>query len=117
MTQFTTSNAAVNSTSRLETNSATDSTTKSKNKLNPILARDLVLTITAAVAFMQACTYSHGWFLPMVTYVFAAAALFVTISRHSSKTSDKVWFHAINMLGCSGLVAALWFSGKMALMF
>jgi hypothetical protein len=113
MTQFTPSNAAVNSTSRL----ATESATTSKNNINPTLARDLVLTITAAVAFMQVCTYSNGWFLPIMTYMIAVAALFTTINRHSSNTGDKVWFYAINMLGCSGLIAALWFSGKMAVMF
>lgn len=84
---------------------------------NRSLTRDLVLTTTAGIAFMQASTYSNGWFLPVVTYIIAMAALFATINRHSASPINKFWFHAINALGCIGLVAALWFSGNMVLMF
>lgn len=83
----------------------------------PTLTTDLALTIIAAVAFMQAGTYSQGWFLPVATYMIAAAALFNTINRHSSSPVSKLWLTAINALGCTGLVAALWFSGKMAVLF
>jgi len=93
-------------------NSATQSVTN-----NHTLTRDLALTITAGIAFMQVSTYSHGWFLPVVTYIVAVAALFATITRHSANPINKFWFHTINALGCTGLVAALWFSGNMALMF
>lgn len=84
---------------------------------NRSLTRELALTITAGIAFMQVCTYSNGWFLPVLTYIIAVAALFATINRHSATPVHQFWFHAINALGCTGLVTALWFSGKMALMF
>ena len=84
---------------------------------NPTFTRDLALTVTAGIAFMQVCTFSNGWFLPVLTYIIAVAALFATINRHSANPVRKVWFHGINALGCAGLVSALWFSGKMALMF
>lgn len=84
---------------------------------NNTLTRDLALTITAGIAFMQVSTYSNGWFLPVVTYIMATAALFATINRHSTNPINKFWFHAINALGCTGLIAALWLSGNMALMF
>ncbi len=113
MTQFTPSSAATDSAM----NSKRDSKSDSKKKLSPTLARDLAFTITAAVAFIQVCTYSNGWFLPLVTYTIAVAALFATIRRHSSNTAAKTWFHASNAVGCTGLVAALWFSGNLAVMF
>ncbi len=84
---------------------------------NHTLTRDLALTVTAGIAFMQVSTYSHGWFLPVVTYIIALAALFATINRHSANPINKFWFHAINALGCTGLVAALWLSGNMATLF
>jgi uncharacterized membrane protein YjdF len=83
---------------------------------NPTLTRDLALTVTAGIVFMQVGTYSNGWFLPVLTYIIAVAALFATVQRHSAKPLHKVWFHIINALGCTGLISALWFSGKMALM-
>ena len=79
--------------------------------------KDLALTITAGVIFMQASTYSNGWFLPIATYIIAVAALFTTINRHSTNPLNKTWLHTINALGCSGLIAALWFSGKMTVIF
>ena len=84
---------------------------------NPTFSRDLALTLTAGIAFMQVCTYSNGWFLPVLTYIIAMAALFSTLQRHSAKPLNKVWLFAINALGCTGLVSALWFSGKMATLF
>lgn len=83
----------------------------------PTLTTDLVLTTFAVVIFMQAATYSQGWFLPVATYIIAVAALFNTINRHSSSPVSKLWLVAINGLGCTGLIAALWFSGKMAVLF
>lgn len=84
---------------------------------NPSLRRDLVLSITAGTAFMQAGNFSNGWLLPVLTYSIAMAALFVTLKRHSTKPIRQFWLYAISGLGCAGLVSALWFSGKMATMF
>jgi hypothetical protein len=98
-------------------NTTTNNRTSNANSNNPALTRDLALTVTAGIAFMQVGTYSNGWFLPVLIYIIAVAALFNTIQRHSAKPVHKVWFHIINVLGCTGLISALWFSGKMALMF
>ncbi|WP_445769528.1 hypothetical protein [Rheinheimera sp.] len=83
----------------------------------PTLTTDLALTTFAVVVFMQAATYSSGWFLPVASYMLAVAALFATINRHSTSPVSKLWLTAINALGCTGLIAALWFSGKMAVLF
>lgn len=93
-------------------NGVTQSTTN-----NPSLRRDLVLCITAGTAFMQAGHFSQGWLLPVLTYIIAMAALFVTLKRHSAKPIQQFWLYAISSLGCAGLITALWFSGKMATMF
>ena len=84
---------------------------------NPTLTRDLALTVTAGIVFLQVCTYCNGWFLPVLSYTIAVAALFATIQRHSVNPVNKAWLFGVNALGCTGLVAALWFSGKMATMF
>ena len=84
---------------------------------NPTLTRDLALTVTAGIVFMQVSTYCNGWFLPVLAYTIAVAALFATIQRHSVNPVNKPWLFGVNALGCTGLVAALWFSGKMATMF
>ena len=84
---------------------------------NPTITRDMALTVTAGIIFMQVCTYSNGWFLPVLSYIIAVAALFASINRHSAKPANKVWFLGMNALGCAGLVSALWFSGKMVQMF
>jgi len=81
------------------------------------LPRDVVLCTTAGIIFMQTCTFSAGWFLPVTTYILAMAALLTTIKRHHAGVVNPVWIYAINALGCTGLVSALWFSGKMATMF
>ena len=93
--------------------------TNTTNRLakKPTLTTDLVLTTFAVIVFMQAATYSSGWFLPVATYIIAVAALFATINRHSSSPVSKLWLAVINALGCTGLIAALWFSGKMAVLF
>lgn len=79
--------------------------------------RDLALTMVAGFAFSFACSTSNGWLLPVIGYVIAAAALFSTIQRHSAQPASRRWFYLINVLGCSGLFAALWFSGRMAVLF
>lgn len=84
---------------------------------NSNFRRDVALCITAGVLFMQTCSYSSGWFLPILTYIIATVGLFATIHRHSKGTINQLWYYVINALGCTGLVAALWFSGKMATMF
>ncbi len=96
-----------------------NNTTNTANGLakKPTLATDLVLTTIAVVVFMQAATYSSGWFLPVAAYIIAVAALFTTINRHSTSPVSKLWLTAINALGCAAIIAALWFSGKMAVLF
>jgi hypothetical protein len=96
-------------------NNLTNTADRSEKK--PTLTTDLVLTTFAVVVFMQAATYSSGWFFPVATYIIAVAALFATINRHSTSPVSKLWLTAINALGCTGLIAALWFSGKMAVLF
>ena len=79
--------------------------------------RDLWLTMAAGYAFFSACSASNGWLLPVICYVIAAAALFSTIQRHSAQPASRRWVYLINALACSGLLAALWFSGRMAVLF
>ena len=79
--------------------------------------RDVAFCIITGIAFMQACSYSDGWLLPVITYIIAAATLFSTIKRHRHGSNDQRWFYAINALGCTGLVGALWLGGHMATLF
>lgn len=79
--------------------------------------RDVACCTIAGIAFMQACSYSNGWFLPVVTYIIAAAALFSALKRHGHGSKNQRWFYVINTLGCTGLVAALWLGGRMATLF
>ncbi len=76
------------------------------------LRRDLILTILAGQAFVAAPYVSQGWFLVVVTYVLLVAALFHCVKTHSEKPSANWVFWVINGLGCSGLTAALLFSGR-----
>lgn len=87
------------------------------NANNTNLRRDVALCVTAGVVFMQTCSYSSGWFLPVITYIIASVALFATINRHRTGAINQRWIYAINTLGSTGFVAALWFSGKMSTMF
>jgi hypothetical protein len=81
------------------------------------LRRDIILTIIAGQAFMFACQFSQGW-LPMVlTYILATSALFHCINKHSAQRGSDRLMLSLNLLACSGLCAALLFSGKGAQVF
>jgi surface polysaccharide O-acyltransferase-like enzyme len=92
-------------------------TTSSINKKTSVvnnadLRRDLFLTILAGQAFVAAPYVSQGWFLVVVTYVLLVTALFHCIKTHSEKPIANWVFWCVNLLGCSGLTAALLFSGR-----
>lgn len=81
------------------------------------MRRDLFLTILAGTAFIMAPQLSDGWFLVVVTYVLACASLFHCIRSYSAKPVANWVFWGVNLLGCSGLTAALLFSGRGAVLF
>lgn len=81
------------------------------------LRRDIILTIIAGQAFMFACQYSQGWLPVVLTYILAIAALFHCIKKHSAQRGSDRLMLSLNLLACSGLCAALLFSGKGAQVF
>jgi hypothetical protein len=92
-------------------------TTSSFNKKTSVststnLHRDLILTILAGQAFVAAPYVSQGWFLVVVTYILLVTALFHCIKTHNQKPIANWVFWCVNLLGCSGLTAALLFSGR-----
>lgn len=78
----------------------------------------IAATITAAVAFNMACSYSSGWFMPLVCYLLVMAALLSLIQRFGplSKT-QKTALWLVQLTATPAFVAALWFSGKLTSMF
>ncbi len=90
------------------------------NVMNPAaLPRHLVGIAIATVAFVAACNYGHGWFMPIVSYILMFAAIVGTARYHlpAEKRASNAAIFAINGFGCTLLVAALWFSGRMVQMF
>ncbi len=90
------------------------------NVMNPTaLPRHLAGIAIATVGFMAACNYGHGWFMPIVTYIFLFAAIVGTAVHHlpADKRASRAAIFVINGFGCTLLVSALWFSGRMAQMF
>lgn len=78
----------------------------------------LAATITAAVAFNLACSYSSGWFMPLICYLLAMISLYSLIHRSASlSTTQKTSLWLIQSVATAGFVAALWFSGKLNSMF
>jgi hypothetical protein len=78
----------------------------------------LVATITAAVAFNAACSYSSGWFMPLFCYLLAMASLFTLIHRFGPLSkAQKIGLWAVQLVATPAFVAALWFSGKLNSMF
>ncbi len=78
----------------------------------------MAATITAAVAFNMVCSYSSGWFIPLICYLLAVLSLFTLINRFGplSKT-QKASLWVIQLAATPAFVAALWFSGKLNSMF
>jgi hypothetical protein len=75
-------------------------------------------TITAAVAFQAACSYSSGWFMPLVCYLLAMAALFSLIQRFGPLSkAQKTGLWLVQLAATPAFVATLWFSGKLTSMF
>jgi hypothetical protein len=78
----------------------------------------LAITITAAVAFNAACSYSSGWFMPLLCYLMAMASLFTLIHRFGPLSkAQKIGLWAVQLVATPAFVAALWFSGKLNSMF
>lgn len=78
----------------------------------------LAATLAAAITFHMVCSYSSGWFMPLVCYLLAMAALFSLIQRFGplSKT-QKIGLWLVQLAATPAFVAALWFSGKLTTMF
>ncbi|MBU1618056.1 MAG: hypothetical protein KJ556_08010 [Gammaproteobacteria bacterium] len=78
----------------------------------------LAATITAAVAFQAACSYSSGWFMPLLCYLLAMISLFTLIHRFGPLSkAQKIGLWAVQLVATPAFVAALWFSGKLNSIF
>ena len=78
----------------------------------------LAATMTAAVAFHAACSYSSGWLLPLASYVLAMVALFSLIQRFGPLSkAQKIALWLVQLTATPAFVAALWFSGKLTSQF
>lgn len=78
----------------------------------------IAATITAATAFHMACSYSSGWFMPLVCYLLAMTALFSLIQRFGPLSkAQKTGLWLVQLAATPAFVAALWFSGKLNSMF
>ena len=78
----------------------------------------LAATITAAVAFQAACSYSSGWFMPLICYLLAMISLFTLIHRFGPLSkAQKIGLWAVQLVATPAFVAALWFSGKLNSIF
>ncbi|EGM76468.1 hypothetical protein Rhein_3530 [Rheinheimera sp. A13L] len=78
----------------------------------------LAATITAAVAFQAACSYSSGWFTPLLCYLLAMASLFTLFHRFGPLSkAQKIGLWVVQLVATPAFVAALWFSGKLNFMF
>ena len=83
------------------------------------LPRHLSGIAIAAVGFITVCNYGHGWFMPIVSYTLLMAAIIGTANYHlpAEQRASRAAITIINLVGCSLLVGALWFSGRMTQMF
>lgn len=78
----------------------------------------LATTVAAAVAFNAACSYSTGWFMPLLSYLLAMVSLFTLIHRFGPLSkAQKIGLWAVQLVATPAFVAALWFSGKLSSMF
>jgi hypothetical protein len=78
----------------------------------------MAATIAAAVAFTMACSYSSGWFMPLVCYLLAMGSLFTLIHRFGPLgKAQKAGLWLVQLTATPAFVAALWFSGKLNSMF
>lgn len=78
----------------------------------------MAATITAAVAFNMVCSYSSGWFMPLVCYLLAMISLFTLIHRLGPLSkAQKIGLWAVQLAATPAFVAALWFSGKLNSIF
>ncbi len=72
----------------------------------------------AAIAFFTAVLqWSQGWGLPIAAYILMTVSIFDMankVNAEQGKQVSDVWKYAINVVGCSLLVSALWFSGRLA---
>lgn len=77
----------------------------------------LAATFTAAVAFNAACSYSSGWFMPLLCYLLAMASLFTLFHRFGPLSkAQKIGLWAVQLAATPAFIAALWFSGKLNVM-
>ncbi|MDF3126826.1 hypothetical protein [Rheinheimera sp. 1928-s] len=78
----------------------------------------IAATIIAAVAFHAACSYSSGWFTPLLCYLLAMISLFTLIHRFGPLSkAQKIGLWAVQLVATPAFVAALWFSGKLNSIF
>lgn len=78
----------------------------------------IAATITAAVAFNMVCSYSSGWFMPLICYLLAVLSLFTLIQRFGPLSkAQKTGLWLVQLAATPAFVAALWFSGKLTSVF
>lgn len=78
----------------------------------------LAATIFAGVAFNAVCSYSSGWFMPLVSYLLATMSLFTLIqSIGPLNKAQKAGLWLVQLTATPAFVATLWFSGKLNSMF
>lgn len=78
----------------------------------------IAATITAAVAFNMVCSYSSGWFMPLICYLLASLSLFTLIQRFGPLSkAQKTGLWLVQLAATPAFVAALWFSGKLTSVF
>lgn len=104
------------------------------NSMRPATQRAFGLVMTASALMPVAIQLSEGWGLPIASYLGLSAAvqhLYKTqladehaatpaaskadsCANEQNATRRQRIFLAIHALGCAGMIAALWFSGRLA---
>lgn len=78
------------------------------NLMKTTLRRDLAITLSAGIAFIQTSMYSSGWLWPLLTYLIASLALTLLILRHHPKPSNGLYLAVINSISAIAFGTALW---------
>lgn len=72
----------------------------------------------AAMTFFSVILqWSQGWGLPVAAYILMVLSIFEMSNKVNAEHGQQVavaWKYAINVVGCSLLVSALWLSGRLA---
>ncbi len=86
-------------------------------KLPQSAQRSIGLVCVATPLFTVAVQASHGWGLPIAAYLLLMVCIFDMAAKVNAAQGREVsvrWNYAINLVGSSLLVSALWVSGRLA---